>query len=345
MPYTDRCDLNPQLNETNIKIIRNDITNQCSLEIQNFSRIDEGTYICQSFKLKVHSFNVFIKRLPSNLTIATDNENRNLTVVEGKNISILCQVHGGRPKEKLTLIINDTVRGNGSKHTFTPQKSDNNASVICEASSYIMEFPLVKKTRLDVHFKPSGVCKLEPKHLIEERNAKLCCVVESNPQSSFTWTMASDEILRLNKTNENCLVWSPINRKHDGRYYFLAENYLGSFNSTIKIQVVYPPQVTVAYNLTNGTLNFECSPSGVPNNFTFTQLEHRSEFDEHIRFLNSPNDYSVLRISIGNAGLQDIGIYICKVSNGVPDQKGRKFQSGKTVVFELEGKLIELHID
>ncbi|CAG2238854.1 unnamed protein product [Mytilus edulis] len=154
MPLTDGCDLNPQLNETNMNVIRNNITNQCSLEINNFSQIDEGTYKCQSVKLKDHVFNVFIKRLPSNLTIATDNENRNLTVVEGQNISILCQVHSGRPTEKVKLIINDKIRGNGSRYTFTPQKSDNNASVICEANSTIMEFPLVKKTRLNVHYAP-----------------------------------------------------------------------------------------------------------------------------------------------------------------------------------------------
>ncbi|VDI81621.1 Hypothetical predicted protein [Mytilus galloprovincialis] len=241
MPFTDGCDLNPQLNETNLNVIRYNITNQCSLEINNFSRIDEGTYICQSVKLIVHIFNVYIKRLPSNLTIATDNENRNLTVVEGQNISILCQVHSGRPTETVKLIINDKIRGNGSRYTFTPQKSDNNASVICEANSKIMEFPLVKKTRLNVHFKPTSVCTLEPEQPIEDRHAQLCCVVESNPTSNFTWTMAIEKILRPYETNRSCLVWSHINRTHDGLYGFLAENYLGYFNLTMKVQVVYAP--------------------------------------------------------------------------------------------------------
>ncbi|VDI81620.1 Hypothetical predicted protein [Mytilus galloprovincialis] len=221
MPFTDGCDLNPQLNETNLNVIRYNITNQCSLEINNFSRIDEG--------------------LPSNLTIATDNENRNLTVVEGQNISILCQVHSGRPTETVKLIINDKIRGNGSRYTFTPQKSDNNASVICEANSKIMEFPLVKKTRLNVHFKPTSVCTLEPEQPIEDRHAQLCCVVESNPTSNFTWTMAIEKILRPYETNRSCLVWSHINRTHDGLYGFLAENYLGYFNLTMKVQVVYAP--------------------------------------------------------------------------------------------------------
>ncbi|XP_071174266.1 uncharacterized protein [Mytilus edulis] len=241
MPFTDGCDLNPQLTETNINVIRSNITNKCSLEINNFSIIDEGTYKCQSVKLKDHVFNVFIKRLPSNLTIATDNENRNLTVVEGQNISILCQVHSGRPTEKVKLIINNKIRGNGSRYTFTPQKSDNNASVICEANSKIMEFPLVKKTLLNVHFKPTSVCTLEPKQPIEDRHAQLCCVVESNPASNFTWTMASEKILRPHETNRSCLVWSHINRTHDGLYGFLAENYLGSFNVTMMVQVVYAP--------------------------------------------------------------------------------------------------------
>lgn len=92
----------------------------------------------------------------------------------------------------------------------------------------------------------------------------------------------------------------------------------------------------------NGTLLLHCNQYGIPNDYSFNQFEQRSEFDEHIRFLNSSKDGSVISTSIENPGLQDTGIYMCKVSNGVPGQN-RTFQSGKTLV-KLEGKHIELQI-
>lgn len=101
--------------------------------------------------------------------------------------------------------------------------------------------------------------------------------------------------------------------------------------------------MTVAHSLKNGTLNLECNPLGVPNNYTFLQLEHRSEFNEHIRFMNFLFDDSVLRTSIEDAGVKDIGIYVCNVSNGIHDKNGRKFQSGKILV-KLEGILFKLCI-
>lgn len=54
-------------------------------------------------------------------------------------------------------------------------------------------------------------------------------------------------------------------------------------------------------------------------------------------------DGSVLRASIEDAGVKDIGIYVCNVSNGVHDKNGRKFQSGKILV-KLEGILFKLCI-
>lgn len=61
IPYTVGSKLNPQLRSTNINNIRNNATEECILEITNFSRFDEGTYICENLKLEVHVFKVFRK--------------------------------------------------------------------------------------------------------------------------------------------------------------------------------------------------------------------------------------------------------------------------------------------
>lgn len=52
--------------------------------------------------------------------------------------------------------------------------------------------------------------------------------------------------------------------------------------------------------------------------------------------MNSSNDGYILSTSIEDAGLQDTGIYVCNVSNDVPDQNRRTYQSANTLV-ELEG--------
>lgn len=107
---------------------------------------------------------------------------------------------------------------------------------------------------------------------------------------------------------------------------------------------VDPPTVTVTNNMINGTLNLQCNPSGVLKNYTFLRLEHRSEFNEHVRFMNTSNNGSVIHTSITNAGLQDTGIYVCNISNGVTDQNETEFYSGKTLVV-FEGKLVKLRIN
>lgn len=63
IPYTNLggSDLNPQLNSTNINVFRNYTTEECILEITNFSRLDEGAYKCENSKLEVFVFKVFMK--------------------------------------------------------------------------------------------------------------------------------------------------------------------------------------------------------------------------------------------------------------------------------------------
>lgn len=61
IPYTSRSRLNPQLNKTNIIFIPKHFTEECILKITNFSKFDEGTYICENLKLEAHVFKVFVK--------------------------------------------------------------------------------------------------------------------------------------------------------------------------------------------------------------------------------------------------------------------------------------------
>ncbi|CAC5386361.1 unnamed protein product [Mytilus coruscus] len=94
-----------------------------------------------------------------------------------------------------------------------------------------------------------------------------------------------------------------------------------------------PSNVNVTSQCENGQLLIKCIVSDEPDNYTFIKWEHRSEFDEHIRFLISDNGGELLLPKLGNiVGLEDTGIYICSVSKDFPDKKGNITKKGKTVI-------------
>ncbi|CAG2201490.1 unnamed protein product [Mytilus edulis] len=77
----------------------------------------------------------------------------------------------------------------------------------------------------------------------------------------------------------------------------------------------------------------KCIPNGVPNTYNFFPWEHRSQFNEHIRYLDATGD-GILQLTGVNVSdtYQDTGFYICNVSNGISDKYGNVFQQGRTYV-------------
>lgn len=77
----------------------------------------------------------------------------------------------------------------------------------------------------------------------------------------------------------------------------------------------------------------QCIPQGEPDFYNYFQWEHRSRFNEHIRYLRATDD-GKLQIRVVNVSnrYQNMGFYICNVSNGIPDNHGKVFQQGRTYV-------------
>lgn len=72
-----------------------------------------------------------------------------------------------------------------------------------------------------------------------------------------------------------------------------------------------------------------CKADGVPNNFIFHRVEHKSNFNEHIRYLEVTSD-GIAELPHANQSYkyQDTGLYMCNASNGVYDRRGQLFQQG-----------------
>lgn len=106
-----------------------------------------------------------------------------------------------------------------------------------------------------------------------------------------------------------------------------------------------PPDVHLNYK--NFTINDEmrtiqCTAKGFPSNYTYGVWEHRSEFNELIRYLNSTNNGTLILPRIYEAvdQYQDSGYYICMVTNGIPNNQ--HLQQGKAYVVS-EG-IFYLHV-
>lgn len=81
------------------------------------------------------------------------------------------------------------------------------------------------------------------------------------------------------------------------------------------------------------TLQLDCIPQGIPNLYTFEPWEHTSNTGQHIRFLNGDhNGNLILNPTKQESSLQDTGIYICSVSNGITDRKGNLRQLGHKAI-------------
>ncbi|CAC5368471.1 unnamed protein product [Mytilus coruscus] len=105
---------------------------------------------------------------------------------------------------------------------------------------------------------------------------------------------------------------------------------------TFIIQIKHSPEVTFVYdNYTESDRyrHIQCNANGYPRNYTYEQWEHKSFFDEHIRYLTgNATGYLRLPTQTRQFRYQDSGVYLCSVSNGVSDSSGQFFQKGRAYV-------------
>ncbi|CAC5379143.1 unnamed protein product [Mytilus coruscus] len=95
-----------------------------------------------------------------------------------------------------------------------------------------------------------------------------------------------------------------------------------------------PPDVKLKFE--NVTINdkertMQCIADGTPAVYQYSQWEHRSEYNEHIRYLDTTltGNLTLPITEFKGDRFQDSGMYLCRVSNGIPNRKGNYEQEGK----------------
>ncbi|XP_071149213.1 cell adhesion molecule DSCAM-like [Mytilus edulis] len=349
IPYNQGLLLNPKLKNSNINISGDYESGECNLIITHFSAADTGTYKCEYWEsgcIKIDTYNVYLQSPPSDLKIqhTTDIDGKKILFGnEGLAITIVCTVKSGKPEETLVLQTNGSTLktgGNGSlEHSFVPTRKNNRQSFKCSAISEILDNPLVYTVELDIQYKPEIVIdKINPETLVEGNFTKICCQAKSNPKAmTIEWKKNGESVL-TGYESRLCLEFTALNRSHTGRYTCKATNTVGPTKQSVFYKVLYPPVIHITRLPKEQKIILTCNPRGEPNNYTFADWAHLSEFKEYIRRLRGTKDGKLTIFKAGNMSRrhENDGIYTCKSTNGILDVHRELYQEG-TIPINDEG--------
>ncbi|CAG2232728.1 CADM4 [Mytilus edulis] len=343
--YYNKVEFNPQLPHLNrLYIVRNRSKGEFDLRIKNVSLSDEGLYRCEfTVMTKVVAkfrYLLQIKAPPTKMEFVNSTDDK-ITGIEGQTLRIICRVQSGKPAENLTLKRNGFTKQTG-KHgsiafAFIAERKHHNNQFVCEAISPLIN-TLTKTIKIDIKYKPILRSKRKVHMVNEGKNISICSSVDSNPApSNISWSKNQMILPSKNTIYSSCYEILNVTRYHKGTYTCTATNGIGKGSVSTNIVVNYPPVVKIEY--TNVTVDkkvrkLQCTATCVPTKITYIQWEHRSEYNEHIRYLNSTGREDIILPStdLQFKRYQDTGIYICRVSNGIPDREGNYKQEGNGTV-------------
>ncbi|CAC5372146.1 CADM4 [Mytilus coruscus] len=171
---------------------------------------------------------------------------------------------------------------------------------------------------------------------IEGKNLTIVCTVKSG-------RLAATLVLRTNgistwKERTDCVTYSFIPTKKENMQSIVCSAYSTVLDNPlsfkVQLDIQYSPVVEITRRQTEHKLILICNPSGNPENYTFGNWEHWSEFKEHIQNLEGTPDGTLpLPKSTNNKWFPETdGIYKCKASNGIYGTNGHLYQIGTTLV-------------
>lgn len=103
-----------------------------------------------------------------------------------------------------------------------------------------------------------------------------------------------------------------------------------------------PPSVSVTQQFSGTSLNLSCNVEGNPKRYTFDKWYHRSEYNETIRkFKGTPEGNLIIGAPSKTQPHENDGLYICRVSNGIPDTYTNVYQEG-AVLIQTSGKICKI---
>ncbi|XP_013147686.1 PREDICTED: nephrin-like [Papilio polytes] len=246
-----------------------------TLLLDNVFTSDAGVYRC-----RVDFKNSPTRNLRLNFTVITppdrpiiiDAKTRDQTRLlepydEGDTLELICEVHGGDPKPRLTWYLENTViddsyelqSGGVTVNTLTfPSigRQHLNARLICQASNTNLAPPQTKLLILEINLKPLTVQILnKSRQLSADRSYEVeCKATGSRPEAQVTWWKGSRPLRRNAKTFSDTnatlsvLTFVPEAEDHERSLVCRAENprlTSALLEDYWKLNVHYVPIVTL----------------------------------------------------------------------------------------------------
>ncbi|XP_071181974.1 protein turtle homolog B-like [Mytilus edulis] len=342
--YTDGTSINPDIeNKDRFKIIINKSGGKYQLKIRNISEYDEGEYRCSYFQDNIFSaydVSLRITKYPSNIRFLNEYK-AYISGKEGSELTISCLVDSGDPPETLSLQSTDglyIVGGPGRiNHSLRLTYHSPRINFTCKAINRHMTVPLISKVQLVVKYKPRVRLSEGTQLTLKEGGPlDLTCNFSCYPnQHNISWYHPSydvDESINIFRDLRMLEIY-PVTKTHTGTFTCKVINEVGTGTARIYITVQYPPVVNIKVSRMDNIFKLDCIPKGLPNIYTFEPWEHTSNTGQHIRFLNGDQNGSlILNQTKQESILQDTGIYICSVSNGITDRNDKLRQTKHTAI-------------
>ncbi|CAC5424086.1 unnamed protein product [Mytilus coruscus] len=308
------------------------ITKDCqNLTIKVFKKEDIGIYRCYISSLdaavQMYDFDINIR----SITIVEANHSSNIKRKEGEYVKLTCLLHGGQPDTVVYWTVGGTILMTNKSayvtYQFTAMSTDHLKQFVCNANS------IKPCVTIASHPNPPTVRK--------GHNITLFCqdgCANDEVTNNFSWTQNG----RLINNNTNMLQFIRAHSYVTGEYICIVKNIAGENFDVVNVTVTYSPVVqnyNVTFKTNGGPITLKYEAKGVPNKYKFSGWRHFTHNDQLVRTIQGYKNGTLILPHHADQELtyENSGIYICNVTNGIPDEDGQLWKAGKVVVI-IEGK-------
>ncbi|KAG2471146.1 protein, partial [Polypterus senegalus] len=255
-------------------------------------------------------------------------------VEENLNISLNCSSPLSCPTQPPILTWSDTLNGTVLQNITSNNGSQSLSSLLTFRASYQLDmksisctvwYPVGTENRNAP--KNTGIIANTSTDILEGSTVNLQCTSNANPVSNYTWFKVNGSSELLTSFGQNLTI-KTVSRSDNGVYLCRAQNGFGHGNSSVTLNVQYPPKETTAHiypaaDIMEGTqVILSCisviNPSG---NYTW----FKGNGSDATRRAAGQN------LSISAVTLGDSGVYYCQADN----QYGGKNSTAVTLRIQL----------
>ncbi|XP_072530184.1 B-cell receptor CD22-like [Salminus brasiliensis] len=266
-----------------------------TLTITETDDTHSGLYYCRAENqhgTQNSSVRLDVQYPPRNTTVSVSPSG---PVLLGGSVSLSCSSDGN------PAVLNYTwYRENGEQietgDTLTITETDDTHSGLYYCRAENQHGTQNSSVQLDVQYPPRNMTvSVSPSGpVLLGGSVSLSCSSDGNPAVlNYTWYRENGEQIETGDT----LTITETDDTHSGLYYCRAENQHGTQNSSVQLDVQYPPRnTTVSVSpsgpvLLGGSVSLSCSSDGNPAVLNYTWYrENGEQISGHNLFINKPDD-------------------------------------------------------